>query len=115
MFNLARGKREDAIVVSLISFAFFFTSVYVLPYVPTILASALVLYIGLELMIEALWQSSGSMVWSEWVTVASTTIGCTFLGFAQGIALGLAVEVTLHFLRDSFSSVMCISNTRDFR
>lgn len=47
---------------------------YVLTSVPTILASMLIMYIGLELIPDVLVHSSSSMVWHEWVTVADTTL-----------------------------------------
>jgi MFS superfamily sulfate permease-like transporter len=83
----------------------FFVSSHILPYVPTILASALILNIGIELMIEALWESSSSLVWHEWVTVAGTTLACSFIGFAPGIGIGLVIIVSLYFVREAFHTV----------
>jgi MFS superfamily sulfate permease-like transporter len=107
LFNSAEGKHKDAVIVTLVGCAFFFASSHVLPYIPTILASTLVLYIGLLLMIDGLWKTSGCMVWSEWIIVLGTTLGCTFLGFAQGIATGLGISVVLHYLLDTYNSVIC--------
>lgn len=74
---------------------------------PTVLAAALVMYIGLELVIESLWQPTSVMAWNEWITVAGTALGCTILGFAHGIGIGLAVAVFLSFLRGAITSVLC--------
>jgi MFS superfamily sulfate permease-like transporter len=113
LFKKARGEHQDAIIVTLVGCAFFFASSHVLPYIPTILASTLVLYIGLLLMIDGLWKTSGCMVWSEWIIVLGTSLGCTFLGFAQGIAMGLGISVVLHYLLDTYGSVTCIKKSDD--
>jgi MFS superfamily sulfate permease-like transporter len=105
IFHRANGQRLEAAIVTLIGLGSFFVSSHVLPYVPTILASTLVLYVGIELLMEALWDSSGVMVWYEWVTVTGTTVACSFLGFAPGIGAGLVISTWIHFLRDSFNSV----------
>jgi hypothetical protein len=56
-----------------------------------------VLFIGIELTMEALWESSASLIWCEWTVVAGTTLACTFIGFAPGIGVGLAIVVILQF------------------
>ncbi|KNG46179.1 hypothetical protein TW65_07075 [Stemphylium lycopersici] len=96
-FHLAKGGRPEAALVALFTLAFFFVSFRVLPYVPTIQASALVLFIGIELTLEALWESTASLNCCEWATVTGTTLACTFLGFAPGVGVGLAIVVLLQF------------------
>ncbi|KAL6166017.1 hypothetical protein ACJQWK_07387 [Exserohilum turcicum] len=96
-FYRATGRRPEAALVALLTLAFFFFSFRVLPYVPTIQASALVLFVGIELMLEALWDSTASLTSCEWAVVASTTMACTWLGFAPGVGVGFAVVVTLQF------------------
>jgi MFS superfamily sulfate permease-like transporter len=104
-FFRAGGKRLEAALVTLVTLGFFFASSYVLPYIPTIQASALVLFFGIELVIEALWDSSDSLLLCEWVVVAGTTLACSFLGFAPGIGIGLVTVAIVSFLRDTFESV----------
>jgi hypothetical protein len=96
-FKRAGGRRREGAFVALFTFAFFFVSFRVLPYVPTIQASTLVLFIGIELTVEALWESSAMLIWHEWSIVASTTLACTFIGFAPGIGVGLAFVVILQY------------------
>lgn len=104
-FYRATGRRPEAALVALLTLAFFFFSFRVLPYVPTIQASALVLFVGIELMLEALWDSTASLTSCEWAVVASTTMACTWLGFAPGVGVGFAVVVTLQFCYHILDSV----------
>ncbi|KAF3031139.1 hypothetical protein E8E12_000454 [Didymella heteroderae] len=90
-FARASGHRPDALMVLLITFAFLFLSSRVLPYVPTIMASTLVLFIGIELVLDALWASTKHLLWYEWIVVLGTTIGCSVLGFVPGIGVGLII------------------------
>ncbi|RYN62681.1 hypothetical protein AA0117_g12904 [Alternaria alternata] len=83
-FHNADGRRPEAFLVALFTLVFFFISSRVLPYVPTIQASALVLFIGTELTLQALWESTASLTCCEWIDVAGTTIACASLGFAPG-------------------------------
>lgn len=95
-------------IVLLITFAFMFLSSHVLPYVPTIMASTLVLFIGIELVRDALWTSTEDLVWYEWIVVLGTTIGCSALGFLPGIGVGLIIVMMVlpcwHQIVDSVST-----------
>jgi MFS superfamily sulfate permease-like transporter len=51
----------------------------------------------MELIVEALWVSSKSLIWSEWIIVASTTLGSSFVGFAPGIGVGLGIMILLQY------------------
>lgn len=51
----------------------------------------------MELITEALWVSSKRLIWSEWVTAASTTLASTFAGFAPGIGVGLGIMILLQY------------------
>ncbi|KAI0572199.1 sulfate transporter [Pyrenophora tritici-repentis] len=103
-FHHAEGGRREAAFVALFTLAFFFVSFRVLPYVPTIQASVLVLFVGIELTLKALWESSASLSCWEWTVVASTTLACTFLGFASGTGVGLAIVVVLQFCHHVFDT-----------
>ena len=106
-FSRASGHRPDALIVLLVTFAFMFLSSYVLPYVPTIMASTLVLSIGIELVRDALWVSTEDLLWYEWIVVLGTTIGCSVLGFVPGIGVGLIIVMMVlpcwHQIVDSVS------------
>ena len=102
----------------MITFGLFFVSSLILPYVPTIIASILVLFLGLELMIDALWDSTKRMTWYEWTIMFGTFLACTFLGFAPGFGLGLGLAIVAQFILmvfDSVSGVRIIQITREFR
>ncbi|KAF2035003.1 hypothetical protein EK21DRAFT_107635 [Setomelanomma holmii] len=94
-FTLAGGGRIEALIVTAFSIALFFLSAFLLPYVPTILAATLVLFLGIELIIEALWDALWSLLLWEWAVVLSTVIACTFLGFAPGVGVGIAAALLL--------------------
>ena len=85
--------------------ALFFVSSLILPYVPTILASTLVLFLGLELMIESLWESAKTLIWSEWGIVVGTLLACTFLGFAPGFGVGIALAILMYVILAAKDSV----------
>jgi MFS superfamily sulfate permease-like transporter len=51
---IAGGGRHKATAVALFIFAFFFVSSSLLSYIPTVLASTLILVLGIQLLIDAL-------------------------------------------------------------
>lgn len=65
-------------------------------YIPTILASGLVLFLGIELTLEAVWESAKYLVWSEWLVVMATLFACTFLGFAAGVGVGIGAAFVVY-------------------
>lgn len=65
-------------------------------YIPTILASGLVLFLGIELTLEAVWESAKYFVWSEWLVVMATLFACTFVGFAQGVGVGICAAFVVY-------------------
>ncbi|KAH3938330.1 hypothetical protein HBH53_264440 [Parastagonospora nodorum] len=107
-FHRAGGNRGEACIVTLLMLGVFFASSYILPYVPTVTASTLTVFIGMELLIDSLWQSSSSLIWDEWITVAATTLACSIMGFAPGMGVGLALVVGFQFLRTAIQTVNCI-------
>jgi MFS superfamily sulfate permease-like transporter len=83
----------------------FFASSHILPYVPTITASTLTFFIGMDLLLKALWDSSSCLIWDEWITVVATTLACSVIGFAPGIGIGVALVVCFQFLRTAIQTV----------
>jgi hypothetical protein len=79
--------------------------------VPTIQASALVLYIGIDLTLDELWDSTASLTCCEWAVVAGTTVACTALGFATGVGVGLAIVVVLQFCYHVLDTVGCFNSS----
>lgn len=74
----------------------YFVSSYLLRYIPTILASGLVLFLGIELTLEAVWESAKDLIWTEWLVAMATLLACTFMGFAPGIGVGLAAAMVVY-------------------
>jgi len=80
----------------MLTIVLFFFSSAILHYVPTIIAATLVLFLGIELMTEALWESAKKLTLYEWIVVFGTLLSCTFLGFAPGIAIGIGLAMILY-------------------
>ncbi|KAJ7036917.1 hypothetical protein C8F04DRAFT_457262 [Mycena alexandri] len=94
----AKGGRFELAITIALSIALFFTAGLLLPYVPTILASVFVLFIGIELFLEAMWEASKTLTWMEYGVVVSTLVACTFLGFAQGFGVGIGAATFVYFM-----------------
>lgn len=88
-----------------LTLVFFFVASHVLPYVPTVLASTLVLFLGIELTFEAVWQSAKTLTFTEWLIVFATLIACTFLGFAEGFGVGIGAATVLYLLLGAVDTV----------
>ena len=65
-------------------------------YVPTVLASTLVLFLGIELTLEAVWESAKTLQFIEWLVVITTLIACTFLGYAIGFGVGIGAAIVAY-------------------
>lgn len=74
----------------------YFVASLLIRYIPTILASGLVLFLGIELTLEAAWESSKDLIWTEWLVVMATLLACTFLGFAPGVGVGLGAAIVVY-------------------
>ena len=104
-FTRAGGGRFEAGVVTGLTFVFFLVSSLVIPYVPTILASILVLFLGIELTFEAVWESAKTLQLTEWLVVMVTLLACTFLGFAPGFGVGVGAATVVYLLWGVIDSV----------
>ncbi|KAJ7347203.1 sulfate transporter family-domain-containing protein [Mycena albidolilacea] len=94
----AKGGRFELALVSALTAALFLCSGLLLPYVPTILASALVLFLGIELFLEAIWEASKTLAWMEYIVVLATLGACTFLGFAEGFGVGIGAAAAVYLM-----------------
>ncbi|KAF7352091.1 hypothetical protein MVEN_01171900 [Mycena venus] len=94
----AKGGRFELSIVIILTAALFLCSGLLLPYVPTILASALVLFFGIELFLEAIWESSKTLAWMEYAVVVGTLAACTFLGFAEGFGVGIGAAAAVYLV-----------------
>lgn len=101
----ANGGRFEMAIVTMLTCVLFFTSSLLLPYVPTVLASALVLFLGIELLLEAVWESAQTLVLLEWGVVMVTLFACTFLGFAEGFGVGIGTATAVYLVYGVVDSV----------
>lgn len=77
-----------------------------IPYVPTVLASTLVLFLGIELTVEAVWESTKTHQSTEWLVIMATLVACTFLGYAIGFGVGVGAATLVYLfwgIRDTVS------------
>ncbi|KAJ6450156.1 sulfate transporter family-domain-containing protein [Mycena sanguinolenta] len=94
----AKGGRFELSIVIVLTGALIFCSGLLLPYVPTILASALVLFFGIELFLEAIWEASKTLSGMEYAIVLGTLAACTFLGFAEGFGVGIGAAAAVYLI-----------------
>ncbi|KAF7374121.1 Sulfate transporter [Mycena sanguinolenta] len=94
----AKGGRFELAIVSALTAILIVCSGLLLPYVPTILASALVLFLGIELFLEAIWEASKTLSWMEYAIVLATLAACTFLGFAEGFGVGIGAAAAVYLM-----------------
>ncbi|KAF7374116.1 Sulfate transporter [Mycena sanguinolenta] len=94
----AKGGRFELAIVSALTAVLIICSGLLLPYVPTILASALVLFFGIELFLEAIWEASKTLSWMEYAIVLATLTACTFLGFAEGFGVGIGAAAAVYLM-----------------
>ncbi len=114
-FTRAGGGRLEAGIVTILTFVFFLVSSLVIPYVPTVLASTLVLFLGIELTLEAVWESAKTHHFTEWLVVMTTLIACTFLGYAVGFGVGIGAATVIYLFwgfRDTVRLPISLSTAR---
>ncbi|KAJ5315913.1 hypothetical protein N7476_006220 [Penicillium atrosanguineum] len=92
----AGGKRVEAGIVILFTAVLYVVSSKLIAYIPTILASGLVLFLGIELTLEAVLESAKYFVWSEWLVVIATLFSCTFIGFAPGVGVRICTAFVVY-------------------
>jgi MFS superfamily sulfate permease-like transporter len=83
--------------VAICTIVLFFAAPRLLSYFPTVLAAVMVLFLGTQLLMEAVWESSKELMWNEWATAVATLIACNFLGFAPGVGIGLGTVAVVGF------------------
>ncbi|KAF8149668.1 hypothetical protein K438DRAFT_444887 [Mycena galopus ATCC 62051] len=93
----AKGARFVLCLVILLTAAFLLCSGVLFPYVPTILASALVLFFGIVLLLEAIWAAFKTLALMEYAVVLGTLAG-TFLGFAEGFGVGISAAAAVYLM-----------------
>lgn len=62
------------------------------------LASTLVLFLGIELTSEAVCESAKTLQFTEWLVVMITLIACTFLGYAIGFGVGIGAATVVYLI-----------------
>lgn len=65
----------------------------------------MVMFLGIELMIEAVWESAQTLVLLEYLVVIGTLLACTFAGFAPGFGIGIATAAVVYLAYGVVDSV----------
>ncbi|KAJ7681984.1 sulfate transporter family-domain-containing protein [Mycena polygramma] len=94
----ANGGRFELWLIILVTGALFLTAGLMLPYVPTILASGMVLFLGIELFLGATWEACESLTGMEFFVVLATLAACTFIGFAEGFGVGIGAAAVVYLV-----------------
>ncbi|KAJ7208245.1 hypothetical protein GGX14DRAFT_499613 [Mycena pura] len=94
----AKGGRFELWLVILFTGGLILSASSLLAYVPTPLASAMVLFLGIELFLGATWEAAGSLTAMEWAVVIGTLAACTFLGFAEGFGVGIGMAAVVYLM-----------------
>ncbi|KAJ7681992.1 sulfate transporter family-domain-containing protein [Mycena polygramma] len=94
----ANGGRFELWLIILVTGALFLTAGLMLPYVPTILASGMVLFLGIELFLGATWEACESLTGMEFFVVLATLAACTFIGFAEGFGVGIGAAAVVYLI-----------------
>ncbi|RFU27310.1 hypothetical protein B7463_g9030, partial [Scytalidium lignicola] len=105
LFTEARGGRWESFTVTLLTASLLFIGPMILPYLPTILASVLVLYLGIDLVLEATWESFKTLHWLEFSVFLGSLLASTFLGFAIGLGVGIGLAIVIHCVYSACDSV----------
>lgn len=102
LFTMAGGGRLEGLLLSGVTIVLLFVAHAIIPYVPTMLASTLVAYIGIDLALEAIWDGFKTSKWPDYVVLLGTMLISVFLGFAIGLCAGLGMALICYFLRRVF-------------
>ena len=78
------------------------------------------MFLGINLIAEALWDSSKALQFGDGAVVGVTLLTCTFVGFAPGISAGVGIALMTHYVRDVFVTVRtfpdsAIQSSADFK
>lgn len=98
LFTMAGGGRLEGLLLSGVAIVLLFVAHAIIPYVPTMLASTLVAYIGIDLALEAIWDGFKTSKWPDYVVLLGSMLISVFLGFAIGLCAGLGMALICYFL-----------------
>lgn len=99
LFTMAGGGRLEGLLLNGVTIIMLFVAHAVIPYVPTMLASTLVAYIGIDLALEAILDGFKKSKWPDYIVLLGTMLISIFLGFAIGLCAGLGLALICCFLR----------------
>lgn len=105
LFTMAGGGRLEGLLLSVVSIVMLFVAHAIIPYVPTMLASTLVAYIGIDLALEAIWDGFKTSKWPDYVVLLGTMLISIFLGFAIGLCTGLGMALICCLLKRGWVSI----------
>lgn len=98
--------RWVGILAGIVCLGLIFIGTAPLSYVPTFLFSGLLMYIGLDFLVEWLISIKSKISWVDYFVVLTITIVIIASGLLKGIGLGLMLSLVIFFFRYSRISVI---------
>ncbi|KAL7747860.1 hypothetical protein RI367_006795 [Sorochytrium milnesiophthora] len=81
--------------------------------IPTVVVGSLIFHLGIDLVKEALWDPVGVVTWIEYGTIWSIVIAMAFLGFTEGIGVGIILACLFFVVTYSNRSIIRAEVTGD--
>ncbi|KAK5164727.1 hypothetical protein LTR04_001648 [Oleoguttula sp. CCFEE 6159] len=75
-------------------------------YIPVMIVGTLIYYLGIELLLDALWTPFGTIVWLEYFTIIVIVLVMGFYDFVYGIAAGIFMACLVLVVQTSRKSVI---------
>jgi len=105
-----KGRLVGLVYVSLVAAALFAGTSF-MELVPTFILGGLLIYVGLEFLIDWLWKSRDELPLSDYVVVILILIVIIFSDILQGVTFGFFVAIILFVINYSQLSVIKIETT----
>ncbi|KAG0238992.1 hypothetical protein BGX31_003115 [Mortierella sp. GBA43] len=99
--NSGGDSRVAGVMLAMATLAVFFVGPWIVGYIPVMVVGSLIFHLGLDLIIEALWDTWGRVHFFEYATIALIVVAMAGLGFVQGVVLGLLLACVIFVLINS--------------
>ncbi len=104
--RLLGGRRGPAVVAGLTILAIVAVGSSVLELLPQFVIGGLLLFIGVDFLVEWLWKARRRMSWLDYGLMVGIVVTIALIGFLPGVAAGLAAAIALFVYRYSRTDVV---------